>query len=702
MGRREAASDVHRSFGLVGHRASGKTTLAEMLLAAAGVVRSPGSVERGTALLDYEAEERRRRVGVWSSVAWLPWKVEGRDGVLHLVDTPGGVEHAHVRRMALSGADLEVLVLSVADGIEHGADEVLRRTRHDDRPLMIVLNKLDQPHEDPALLREELLRRTGRRLVHLTLPVRSEHDGSLEGVVDVLGDRVLRYDPDGSGAWSPEPVPTPMRPRVQRAREAIFEAAALADDNLLEQYLEYFELPVADAWRGLRSALDQGEILPIVHTCASRCIGAQPLLDAVGALAPDPAEWVLPNGVERDPQFVAQWIGTRIDDDGRPVALLRVWSGTIPRQAWLQNSRTSERVRSTKLYRVRGPRRAVAKTVAAGCIVATWDPLPGVPGDAFTDGPAVPLRGPQAPPQMAWINVQSASKPEALLAGLAMVRRIDPSVVWREEELGGGYRLAGTTANQLHRATELLSQRMQLSIDVRLPPVHYLERPAGEVRDAHGLYCRTTHAGEVSEYGECWIDLRPLPTDVPWRFLGDVDEDMLPRRFVSPIEAGARRALQRGPTAGYPVQGVEVRCARGEYDALESEPEHFEQAGELAMSAALEEAGTELYEPWSEVLLYAPSDQVGAVLSDLSAHRARVVGMEVDREETSIQASCPERELQELGVRLQAMTAGRAWFVARRSHYDRLPRRLIGDVVANSPFRAVEAVGFLVRGRRVG
>ena len=702
MGRREAVADVHRSFGLVGHRASGKTTLAEMLLSAAGVVRSPGSVERGTALLDYEPDERRRRVGVWSSLAWLPWQVGESMGVLHIVDTPGGVEHAHVRRMALSGADLEVLVLSVADGIEHGADEVLRRTRHDDRPLMVVLNKLDQPHEDPALLREELIRRTGRRLVHLTLPVRSEEDGSLEGVVDVLGNRVLRYDPEGSGAWSAEPIPTPLQGRVQRAKEAIFEAAALADDTLLEQYLEYFELPVADAWRGLRRALDEGAVLPSVHTCAAQCMGAETLLDAEAALAPDPAEWVLPGGVERAPSFVAQWIGTRLDDEGRQVSLLRVWSGQIPRQAWLHNSRTGSKVRSTKLYRVRGPRRAVAKTASAGCIVATWDPLPGVPGDAFTDGPSVPLQGPEAPPQMAWLAVQTPGKPEDLTAGLQMIRRIDPSVVWREEELGDGYRLAGTTASQLHRATEILSRRLHVPIEVGLPPVHYLERPAGEVRDVHGLYCRTSHAGEVSEYGECWLDLRPLPTDVPWRFFGEVDEDMLPRRFVSPIENGALRALKRGPTAGYPVQGVEVRCARGEYDALESEPEHFEQAGELAMAAALEEAGTELYEPWSEVLLYAPSEQVGAVLSDLSAHRGRVVGMEVDREETSIQASCPERELQELGARLQAMTAGRAWFVARRSHYDRLPSALVGDVVANSPFRVIASDRFLARDRQVG
>jgi elongation factor G len=696
MGRKGGGAGEHRSFGLVGHRAAGKTTLAEMLLKAGNVVRAPGSVERGTALLDYEAEERSRRVSCWPSFAWLPWEVDGRAIEVELVDTPGGPEHAHTRRLAMSGVDLTVLVVSAADGIERGTDALLHEARNEDRPLLVVLNKLDRPHEDPAVLRRELAERTGRRVVHLTMPFRDD-DGTLAGVVDLLGDAVLRYDPEGAGAVSREPVPGTLAGAVRRAREAIYEAAALADDSLLEHYLEFFELPADLAWNGLCAAVSEGAVLPVVHTAAARGIGAHALLDAIVQLAPDPRAWVLPGDVEGDPEFVAQWIATRLDKNDDPVAIFRVWSGEVPRQAKWTNSRTGEQVRIRKLYRVRGPRRSVAHAPAAGCLVATWDPVPGVPGDAFSDGPVVPLRGPAAPPNMAWLHVTADAALDELGDALELLRRFDPSVVCREEELSPGYRMAGTTAAQLQRATELLRKRLGLQVATSPALVPYLEHPVDSVREVHGLHCRVSN-GEVAEYGECWIDVRPLPVQVAWKFRGDVDEDMLPKRFVPGIEAGARRALKRGPTAGYPVQGVEVRCARGEYDVLESVPEHFEVAGEIAMTSALAEAGTELFEPWQELLVVAPSAEVGAVLADLAARRARVVGMEVEREETSIQASVPERELNELGLRLQTLTGGRAWFVARPSHYDRLPKSLVGEVVAASPFveRAVAS------GRRVG
>jgi elongation factor G len=165
-----------------------------------------------------------------------------------------------------------------------------------------------------------------------------------------------------------------------------------------------------------------------------------------------------------------------------------------------------------------------------------------------------------------------------------------------------------------------------------------------------------------------------------------VDEDILPIRFVAPIGEGARRALRHGPTGGYPVTGVMVRCHRGEYDVLESTEAHFELAGERAMQLALHQAGTEILEPWSEIRLFCSNDDLGLVLSDIASHRGRVVGLEVRDHQTTLQFQLPDRELRTQGIRMEAITGGRAWFTSRPSHYDRLPDEFWREAVLASPY----------------
>jgi elongation factor G len=245
--------------------------------------------------------------------------------------------------------------------------------------------------------------------------------------------------------------------------------------------------------------------------------------------------------------------------------------------------------------------------------------------------------------------------------------------------------LAGASHAQLEGLVRELRGRFGLDVDARLPPVTFVERPLAPVL-AHGLH-RRLKDGEVAEFGEVWLEVEPGPPEHGWRFVGQVDEDDLPERFLPAVGEGAHRALRHGPTAGYPVAGVVVRCTGGEYDALESTEQHFETAGELAVRRALEEAGTELLEPWHEVEVHVPGADVGSVLADLAAHRSRVVGLEVIEGDTVVQVHVPESELRTLGRRLEGLTRGRGWFSARTSHYDRVPVHLVGEAVASSPFR---------------
>lgn len=686
MANRAAPDADIRSFCLVGHRSSGKTTVAEMLLHAGGAVRKQGSVEEGTALLDHLPLERARQLGLVPSLAWVPWGEQ----TLYFVDVPGTDAITHPKALITDGLDLTVVVVSAPDGVERGAEGALWSARHADRALLVVVNKVDRPHDLPGIT-DGIAQAVGQRAVLLHLPW---FEGErLVGLVDVLSGRAHRYVLSEDVLFVEEDVPGQLMEELAIARERLHEAATLADDTLLERYLELFELPEEQARAGLRKASEAGRVVAVALAAGSLGIGGPSLLDAVAMIAPDPREWVLPAGLAARPRFVAQWFGGRFDEDNTLIAYLRVWHGPVPSNAVWRNARTGETVRVRKLYRVRGPRRASIEHPEAGAVVATWDPLPGLPGDTFSDADDMPLvsKRPREPMVWLWVRCKREGQHPHLVAAVEALRRLDPSLRWFEEPHVGGLRLGGLTQSQIELARLRLQERFGLELIVDLPPVRYLERPAAAVSEVHGLYCKYK-GSEVAEYGECWLDVSPTAPEYGFQYVGEVDEDVLPTRFVAPIGEGARRALSHGPTAGYPVSGVLVRCGRGEYDALESVEAHFELAGERAMRAALLAAGTELLEPWSEVRVFCPSDQVGSVLADLSAHRGRVLGLEVSDEDSTIQVHVPHRELLTLASRLEGLTGGRGWFDARASHYDLVPQELVGEAIARSPFRPLREV----------
>lgn len=670
-----------RLFSLVGHRSCGKTQLAEALLAAGGVVRAAGRVDDGTALLDHDAESSARRASLFPSFAWIPW----RDRVLHLVDTPGAASVALPARLARFAADLDVVVVSVPDGVERGTEEALVEARRRGRPAVAALTKLDRGAELGSLV-AELGLAAGRTPALLQLPWRE--DGALVGVIDLLTRCALRGDQAEGSA------PSALMAEIEAAREQLLEAIATTDEGLLEAYLERLDLNPEEAWAGLARGAAAGELLPVVIVSGLTGLGAGALLDAVWELAPDP-EQAAPAGSEAA-AFVAQWVATVPDDEGTPVSVLRVWAGELPGQPALKHVGSGQVARVKKLYRVRGPRRAVAPSAEAGQIVAVWEPLPGLPGDVFTDGPAVSLGGAPRRPPMAWAWLRLLSPnptarrvdEERLRVALERLRRLDPGLAWEED--GGGVVLAGVSPAEVQLAVERLRVELGEVVSVGLPPVRYRERLVGAAAEVHGLH-RKADGDDVLELGECWLDVRPTALEKGFEYEVTVDDDVLPRKFWGAVGEGARWALARGPLADCPVIGVHVTCVNGEYDALESVDAHFEAAGELAMRAALERCGTELMEPWSDVVIHLPGGLVGALMSDLPAHRGRVLGLEVDAEESQVHAWLPDAEVLRLGGRLEALASGRAWFVATPSHYERLPVELVSEVLKQT--RATQAGG---------
>lgn len=707
--RRTFGPDRTWTVALAGHRSAGKTSLAEHLLATAGVVRRAGRVEDGNTLLDFEPIERRRHCSLRNAYAWLPWGDEGR---IELIDVPGLDSAACDRMHAIAAVDAVVVVVDATAGVQVGTEDVLEQAAQRGTPVIVALTKADRCAEQGADVLDRAIREAceavGPQAIPLQLPMLGP-DGQLCGVIDVLADRALRFADDGSAAWSPEPVVD--RASRDLAREIVAEAVAATDDALLEQYLEYFELDDSTVLAGLASAVSRCRITPVLLASGTAGIGGGPLLDAIQALLPPAsqvdAQAIDPDGatvlVEPQGPFHARLVSRHRDADGQPYAVFRVQSGTPPRGGSWVHTFHGHRFKARKLYQLRGPRRKVQTEAGPGSLIAVWESVPGAIGDTWGEqSPGNTLSTAQLPQRpLAWTITavrEDDGALELLDRELRALAAEDEGLVLDRSSWPA--RLAGFTQAHLRRALTLLRERTGLELRHDIAPVAYLETPARPVHGVEGLHVREGSMGLVEEFGACVVDVAPQPAangNSCTEDLAPDEAEELPARYRPAIKAGIERGLSRGPS-GYPVVGARVRLVGGRYDMLSSTEDHFVAAGELAVQRALEACGTSILEPWSEVVVELPADAVGDVISEVHGCRGRIAGVEADDSGSMLRAMAPERELATFGERLSAVTGGRGRFHSRPSHYEPLPRDLAAEMAAKSKAGARKrATG---RGRR--
>ncbi|MCA9492871.1 MAG: hypothetical protein KC621_23225, partial [Myxococcales bacterium] len=378
-----------RTVSVAGHRGVGKTQLCELLLADTGAIRTQGSTEAGTTLLDASPVARHHRQSVEVSSAWLELgsergsQVALRDALpacrIQLIDTPGAAFLSAMRDVALASADGALVVVDAVHGVQLGTEDALDAAARCRIPVLAVATGIERGICET--LADDLGRVAGTRAVHVHEPVME--DGHLIGLLDVVADRLLRYADDGSGAFSPEPVPPTLKQVRDLALERVAEAVAVTDDALLEHYLEYLELPPDMLREGLARAVRSRALVPILLTSSARGVGGVPLLSAIAEWLPSldevPREVVDHDGTREtvDPggPFVARVIASHVDDGGERWHELRILAGRPPKGDWV-DARTGERHRVRKLYQVRGPRRSTFQDPRAGAIVGTWDPPP--------------------------------------------------------------------------------------------------------------------------------------------------------------------------------------------------------------------------------------------------------------------------------------------------------------------------------------
>jgi elongation factor G len=677
-------TETIRNVCLIGHRGSGKTSIAEGMIGLASGRSGPTS-----GVLDYTDEETERGMTLGMSVANLQWK--GRQ--VNVLDTPGDGGFVGDAFIAQRVADCAILVVHAQDPIQVVTERVWRRGEKEGIPHVIVVNHLDRERTDFGAVVDELRERFGQAVVPLNLPIGSEND--LKGIYGLLTGTSFV---DGEQR---QEIPEGMEDEVDAAKTQLFEAIAENDDTLLEKYLEGEEITTEEAFDGIRKGIAGGFIIPVLAASSERMIGIDRLLDVIAGSAPSPSDlerWYTPISHKDSPLFIteegeeipcdpegpfaAYVFKTYVDPYAGRLSVLRIVSGRCRSDEALTNPRTDSSERLGGISHLVGKEREPVDEAVAGDIIAvaklrdtaTFDTLckPEKPM-SFE-----PVELPEPTAAFA-VGAKARGEEEKVFEAIRRMVDEDPSLKLERTEATGEDILSGLAQMHVELALERIEHLYGVEVEARPPKVPLMETITGSAQ-AQGRYKKQT--GGRGQFGDARIELSPLPPGSGFEFENGIVGGAIPRQFIPAVEKGIIEAMAGGNIAGYPVVDVKVRLQDGAFHSVDSSENAFKVAGSMAFKNAVEKAHPVLLEPYVKVEVLTPSELVGDIMGDLSSRRGRPMGVEQRGERQIIQAEVPQIEMLTYARDLRSITGGRANFHVEAGHYEEVPPNLVEKVLA--------------------
>ncbi|QES50609.1 elongation factor G [Streptomyces venezuelae] len=651
-----------RNLGILAHVDAGKTTLTEQILFATGAIHKRGEVHEGTTVTDYDAQERDRGITIFAAAVSCAW---GGHRV-NLIDTPGHVDFADEVERSLRVLDGAVAVFDAVAGVEPQSESVWRQADRYGVPRIAFVNKLDRAGADLDTAVASIRNRLGAVPLVVQLPIGRE-DG-FTGVVDLLEMRALHW-PAGDGTYETGPVPEELRAEAERRRRQLEEAVAELHPAALEEFCTASALTGRTLATALRDLTLSGDGVVVLCGSAYRNRGVEPLLDAVLAYLPSPADLPPVRGTRpADPAapFTALAFKVTATATGR-LTYLRVYAGTVRKGESVLDAGTGRTERIGRILRVQADRHEEREEAVAGDIVAVIG-LKSARAGTTLCAPSAPLL--LEPPVVADPVVSVAVEAERstdtgkLASALARLVEEDPSLVVRTDAETGQTVLSGMGELHLEVAVEKIRRGQGVAVVVGRPQVSYRETV---VRGVTGFVHRhVKQDGGAGQFAHIVLDVEPAGEgegeEAGFVFRSTVTGGRVPQEFVRAVEAGCRDALAAGPLGGYPVTGLRVTLTDGATHSKDSSELAFRAAGRFGLRDALRASALELLEPVAEVTVTVPDDAVGGVLGDLAARRGRVSASRTQSGTAVVTAAVPLAELFGYASRLRGRTQGRGTF----------------------------------------
>ncbi|MEU4353648.1 elongation factor G [Streptomyces virginiae] len=669
-----------RNLGILAHVDAGKTTITERILFATGAIHKRGEVHHGTTVTDYDPQERDRGITIFAAAVSCTW---GGHHV-NLIDTPGHVDFSDEVERSLRVLDGAVAVFDAVAGVEPQSETVWRQADRHGVPRIAFVNKLDRAGADLDTAVASIRRRLGVVPLVVQLPIGQED--AFTGVVDLVTMRSLRWT-TGSADFESGPVPEPLREEAGRRRRLLEETVAELHADALEEFCADSALADGTLARAMRELTLRGDGVVVLCGSAYRNRGIEPLLDAVVAYLPAPADMPPVRGTadgaeqERAPDpaepFAALAFKVSATPTGR-LTHLRIYAGTLRKGGTVLDAASGRTERVGRILRVQADRHEDREEAVAGDIVAVIGLKSARAGTTLcAPGAPLVLEPPTVAEPVVSVAVEARQNADTgrLASALARLAEEDPSLVVRSDPETGQTVLSGLGELHLEVAVEKVRRGHGVEVVVGRPQVSYRETV---VRGVAGLVHRhVKQDGGAGQFAHVVLDVEPLEEAV-FEFRSTVVGGRVPQEYARAVEAGCRDALAGGPLGGYPVTGLRVTLTDGATHSKDSSEMAFRAAGRFGLREALRLSTMELLEPIVEVMVSVPEDGVGSVLGDLAARRGRVSGQAAEAGTAVITAAVPLAELFGYASRLRGRTQGRGVFTTRPAGLAPVPASVAG------------------------
>ena len=694
---RKTPIEQYRNIGISAHIDAGKTTTSERILFYTGMTHKLGEVHDGAATTDWMEQEQERGITITSAAVTTFWKGmagQFKEHRLNIIDTPGHVDFTVEVERSMRVLDGAVMVYCAVGGVQPQSETVWRQANKYKVPRLAFVNKMDRQGANFFRVVEQMQTRLRANPVPVVIPVGAE-DG-FEGVVDLLKMQAIVWDDATQGLkFEYADIPADLKDVAEEWREKMVEAAAEANEELMEKYLGGEELSEEEIVAALRARTLSGEIQPVLCGSAFKNKGVQRLLDAVVEYLPSPTD-IPPVAGEKpdgekdsrkasdDEKFSALAFKLMNDKYVGQLTFIRVYSGVVKSGDTVVNSVKGTKERIGRLVQMKANDRDEIEEVRAGDIAAVIGLKDVTTGETLcdTDAPII-LERMEFPEPVIHVAVEPKTKADQEKMGLALNRlaKEDPSFRVKTDEESGQTIISGMGELHLEIIVDRMKREFGVEANVGAPQVAYRETIRKSV-ESEAKYVK--QSGGKGQYGHVVITMEPLePGGVNYEFIDEIKGGVIPREFIPSVDKGIRDTMTNGILAGYPVVDIRVRLTFGSYHDVDSSQIAFELAGSMAFKDGMRKASPALLEPIMAVEVETPEDYMGDVMGDLNRRRGIVLGMDDDGiGGKKVRAEVPLAEMFGYSTDLRSATQGRATYSMEFKKYAEAPNNVAEQVIA--------------------
>lgn len=685
-----------RNIGIMAHIDAGKTTTTERILYYTGRAHKMGEVHEGAATMDWMVQEQERGITITSAATTCIWK--GMDGNyaehrINIIDTPGHVDFTIEVERSLRVLDGAVAVFCAVSGVEPQSETVWRQANKYGVPRLAFVNKMDRAGANFLRVVGQLKTRLGANPVPLQLPIGAEEN--FEGVIDLINMRAIYWDEASKGMKHDyKEIPAHMVEECKEWRNKLVEAAAEANEELMDKYLEGGELSVDEIKKGLRIRTISNDAVPVLCGTAFKNKGVQAVLDAVLDYLPAPIDIPSINGILDD---AAGTPAERHADDNEPFSALafkiatdpfvgsltyiRVYSGVLKAGDTVYNPVKGKKERIGRLLQMHANTREEIKEVNAGDIAAAVGLKSVTTGDTLCDpDKVITLERMEFPEPVISVAVEPKTKSDQEKMGIALgkLAQEDPSFRVSTDEESGQTIISGMGELHLEIIIDRMKREFNVEANVGKPQVAYRETIRQNV-EQEGKFVR--QSGGRGQYGHVWIKIEPRERGAGYEFVNAIVGGAVPREYIAPVDKGIQEQLDNGVIAGYPMIDVKVTLFDGSYHDVDSSEMAFKIAGSMAIKEGAKKASPVILEPIMKVEVVTPEDYMGDVMGDLNRRRGIVLGMDDSPAGKLVKAEVPLAEMFGYATDVRSMSQGRATYSMEFAKYNEVPANVAEAII---------------------